>query len=144
MRETDEAALREVDAFYERVYGILTERGLEWKDLSRRMGMNDSTFTLMREERCIPSVFLIRKIADALGVSYNELFAGNRVRDSLSSYLALPKAESLEDDHGIPCLYTREVAYYRVEGSEEDGSKEDLVWIEELDGTEDSSDDDRS
>ena len=114
----DEATLMEVDAFYERVHGIMVRRGLEWKDLSLKMGIDDSAFTEMREERRVPTVFLMRRIADALGVTLDELFMGHGLRDSYRMYWASPSAKPMIDELAPSSFSIHESAYYMMDGWE--------------------------
>lgn len=123
----DEATLREVDAFYDRVYWIMNKSGLELKDLARRMGISESSLNSMIGNREIPDVFTLRKMADALHVSYNELFTVNENMDSADLYWARPERRK----SGSPAFYAREVAYYKVDADDED-ELEDAVCVREI------------
>ena len=123
----DEATLMEVDAFYARVHGIMKNRGLEWKDMARRMGIDESTLSMMRKTRKVPDVLTMRKISDALGVTFDELFGSSGKGGIHDTYWA---GSGLKDSVP-PCFYAREVAYYKVaEKDEEPG--DDVVYVEEI------------
>ena len=56
-----------------RVEEIRKERGLTQTELARRLGVQQSTISLIENEERTPSAGLLLKIADELGVTIDEL-----------------------------------------------------------------------
>jgi transcriptional regulator with XRE-family HTH domain len=56
-----------------RVEEIRKERGLTQTELARRLGVQQSTISLIENEARTPSAGLLLKIADELGVTIDEL-----------------------------------------------------------------------
>lgn len=132
----DESTLREVDAFYERVHRSMEKSGLELKDLARRMGVSESSLAQMMDAREIPDVFTLRKLSEALDVTYNDLFA---VRESM--YMASPCSKSSDGSDEVPVFYAREVAYYKVDEDDGNESDDSTVCVLEVEEKPETADD---
>lgn len=63
----------EIKELYWRIHEILKERGIKWSDLARLIGMSPKTLSSMKSQNVNPSWTTVKKIANALDVSMDEL-----------------------------------------------------------------------
>ena len=74
MRKPDKESWHiEVDEFYEKVYELLKLRGIKWIDLAKLTGVSAKTLSSMKMQKINPSFITVKRIANALDISIDEL-----------------------------------------------------------------------
>ena len=96
---TDDQTKEQVKALYDKIHLILKKRGLRWMDLAALLGMKNSTLSSMKSQCQVPSIFTIRKIAEVLDISMDELFDNpGRTQELYDLYWEIPR---ILDVHGM-------------------------------------------
>ena len=109
---TDEQTKEQVKVLYEKIHEILKKRGLRWIDLSALLGVKNSTFSSMKSQNQVPSIFTVKKIAEVLNVSMDELFDDSSKTQALYDlYWEIPRILDAEGSQGIACEQLRYLAY---------------------------------
>lgn len=109
---TDEQTKEQVKALYEKIHEILKKRGLRWIELSALLGVKNSTFSSMKSQNQVPSIFTVKKIAEVLDVSMDELFDDSCKTQALYDlYWEIPRILDAEGSQGIACEQLRYLAY---------------------------------
>ena len=109
---TDEQTKEQVKALYEKIHEILKKRGLRWIDLSALLGVKNSTFSSMKSQNQVPSIFTVKKIAEVLDVSMDELFDDSSKTQALYDlYWEIPRILDAEDNQSTACEQLRYLAY---------------------------------
>lgn len=92
MRQDKVDQEREIKELYCRIHEILKERGIKWSDLARLIGMSPKTLSSMKSQNVNPSWTTVKRIANALDVSLDELTNENHKASHLYDlYWAIPR-----------------------------------------------------
>ena len=95
-----------IDEFYERVHDLLKLRGIKWIDLAKLTGVSAKTLSSMKTQKINPSFITVKRIADALDVSIDELVNNKRKTKELYELeWAIPRLAPDPDVQGALCEY---------------------------------------
>jgi len=76
LKEAQQRMEEEERAFAANLTRLLEERNLSQAELARRVGVGPSAISMMLSRRCRPQRRTVEKIAQALGVEFQELWPG--------------------------------------------------------------------
>ncbi len=75
-----------MDKLGQRLHSLRRARGLSQRRLALKAGVSNATVSLIEHDRTDPSMGLLKKILDALGVSFAEFFSSHAVVDDKFFY----------------------------------------------------------
>lgn len=81
-KQNDIETEQTVTVFYDNMSDLVKERGIKMKDLSLMMGIGPRTLSSMKSQNQNPGLMSMKKIADTLDVTLDELIDDNR-KDSI-------------------------------------------------------------
>lgn len=80
-----------------RIKEILKEKDIKVGDFAEKLGMKQSNMSSIINSKSNPSLEMLQKIADELGVGLNELFANDGLRGYIEYNGDVHKINSIQD-----------------------------------------------
>ena len=92
--------MRVMDLFLDNLNELRERRGWSWADLHRKSGVSDSYISLLRSRQRVPTIEIVERLANALGVEPDVLLSAALPEEAdLRSSQALDLFRSLSDHH---------------------------------------------
>lgn len=134
MRKPDKESWHiEVDEFYERVHELLKLRGIKWIDLAKLTGVSAKTLSSMKTQKINPSFITVKRIANALDVSIDELVNNKRKTNELYELeWAIPRLAPDPDIQGAICKYFLMLANKQANPNIKEIEHRDIICRREL------------
>ena len=111
-KPADEKIKGEVRALYNRIEWILDDRDIRWADLAKLIGMNPKTLSSMKSQGVNPSFTTVKKIAQALDISLDELVDDlGKTKDLYELYWAIPRFITDLELQSMTCKQMLVIAY---------------------------------
>ncbi len=102
----------QVKELYNRLDDIIRELGIRWSDLARLIGMSPKTLSSMKSLNVNPSWTSVRKIAQALDVSLDELiYEKGKTPRLYELYWAIPRYIKNIELQDTVCNHCLAIAY---------------------------------
>ena len=122
-----------VTELYARIHEIIKIRGIKWADLARLIGISPKTLSSMKSQKVNPSWTTIRKIANALDVSMDELTYNHfRSPHLYELYWAIPREIRDIELQDMTCNQLITLAYVTGNGNLKEIRHRDDICRDEI------------
>jgi DNA-binding XRE family transcriptional regulator len=111
-KQDKEVRQEQVEDLYNKIADLLAEVDIKWADLARLIGLSPKTLSSMRSQKVNPSFTTIRRIAEALDISMDELLYDHCKAPHLYEfYWAVPRAIRDIELQDMTCNQCLTIAY---------------------------------
>ena len=117
-KQDKEVIQEQVEDLYNKIADLLAEVNIKWADLARLIGLSPKTLSSMRSQKVNPSFTTIRRIAEALDISMDELLYDHCKAPHLYEfYWAVPRAIRDIELQDMTCNQCLTIAYVTGHGN---------------------------
>ena len=118
-KQDKEVIQEQVEDLYNKIADLLAEVNIKWADLARLIGLSPKTLSSMRSQKVNPSFTTIKRIAEALDISMDELLYDHCKAPHLYEfYWAVPRAIRDIELQDMTCNQCLTIAYVTIRRDE--------------------------